>query len=103
TVSCRTPRYHGMRGVRGRTPRSAHDAEGGGGDERGWLRCEERHQDAAGLREGKTTALQISARDPLHRGTAEDGNRQDRPAGVDEDVAGHKLSVVPANAGTHNH
>ena len=48
-----------------------------------------RHEDAAGLRQGKAAALQISARDPVHRGIAEDGYRQDRPPGADEDVAAH--------------
>ena len=46
-----------------------------------------RHEDAAGLRQGKAAALQISARDQVHRGIAEDRHRQDRPPGADEDVA----------------
>ena len=46
-------------------------------------------QAAAGLRQGKTVAVQISARDQLHRRIAEDGNGQDRPAGGDADVVAH--------------
>ena len=63
------------------------------------------HQDAAGLRQGETAALQVSARDQVHRGAAEDRYGQDRPSGVDEDVAtpSTNSSVVPAKAGTHNH
>ncbi len=62
-----------------------------------------RDEDAAGLRQGKAAALQISARDQVHRGAAEDRHGQDRPPGADEDVADcfNKLGVVPANAGTH--
>ena len=44
-------------------------------------------REAAGFREGKAAALQISARDPVHRRIAEDRYGQDRPAGVDADVA----------------
>src|SRR5215468_6890770 len=76
-----------MRSLRRRTAGPAHDAEGGGSHEQERLRCRHRHPDAAGLREGEIAALQISARDPFHRGTAEDRNGKDRPAGVDEDVA----------------
>ena len=44
-------------------------------------------EDAAGFREGKIAAVQISARDQVHRRIAEDRHGQDRPAGVVEDVA----------------
>ncbi len=87
TVPCRASRHQGMRCVRRRTAGSAHDAEGGRGDEQERVRSERRHEDAAGLREGEIAAVQISARDPVHRGAAEDRHGQDRPAGVAEDVA----------------
>ena len=60
-----------------------------------------RDEAAAGLRQGKAAAVQISARDQVHRRIAEDRHRQDRPAGADEDVAssGNILDVVPASAG----
>ena len=44
-------------------------------------------EDAAGFREGKIAAVQISARDQVHGRIAEDGHGQDRPAGVVEDLA----------------
>src|SRR5262245_18067479 len=75
-----------MRRFRRRTARSPHDAEGGGGDERPRVRGGKEREAAAGLRQGKTAALQISTRDQVHRRTAEDRNGQDRPAGRDEDV-----------------
>ena len=70
---------------------------------KGEFDSEGRHEDAAGLRQGETVALQISARDQVHRGAAEDRHGQDRPAGVDEDVArpqthSRQLLAVPHDA-----
>ena len=48
------------------------------------LRCGRGDQAAAGLRQGKTAAVQISARDRLRRRVAEDRHRQDRPPGAVE-------------------
>src|SRR5437762_6447085 len=93
-MSCRASRYQGMRRVRRRTAGPAHDAEGGGGHEQARLRHQGRHEDAAGLRQSETAALQISARDQLHHGTAENGNGKDRPASVDEDVAAPVIASV---------
>ena len=59
------------------------------------LRRRRRDQDAAGLREGKAAALQISARGPVHRRAAEDRHRQDRPAGVVEGVARAAALALP--------
>ena len=64
---------------------------------KGEFDSEGRHAGAAGLRQGKAAALQISARDQVHRGTAEDGHGQDRPAGVDEDVATPSLRAQRSN------
>ena len=69
-----------MRGVRRRTAGSADDAEGRGGDEGGPVRAGGSDQGAAGLRQGQAGALQVSARDPVSRRTAEDRHGQDRPA-----------------------
>ena len=57
---------------------------------------------AAGFCEGKTAAVQISARDPVHRRVAEDRHRQDRPAGAVEGVAALTSLSSPAKAGTHS-
>ena len=69
------------------------------------LRRKRRDENAAGFRQGKAAALQISARSEIHRGIAEDRHRQDRPASGDADL-GHFAAtlsdVVPAKAGTHS-
>ena len=54
------------------------------------------NQDAAGLCEGETAALQISARDQVRRRVAEDGHRQDRSPGADEAV--RALALKPRAA-----
>ena len=41
-----------------------------------------RDKNAAGFCQGRTAALQISARDKIHRRAAEDRHRQDRPPGA---------------------
>ena len=46
------------------------------------LRRERGDEAAAGLRQGKAVAVQISARDQVRRRIAEDRHRQDRPAGA---------------------
>ena len=51
---------------------------------------ETRRPAAAGLRQGKAAAVQISARDQVHRRVAEDRHRQDRPAGGDADVGSRR-------------
>ena len=48
----------------------------------------------------KLLALQISARDPIHRGVAEDRHRQDRPPGGDEDVGFY--AKIAVHASTHS-
>src|SRR5712691_4125840 len=83
-----------MRGVRGRAAGPAHDPEGGRRHERPRVRCIRRDKNAAGFCEGKAAALQVSARGKIHRRTAEDRHRQDRPSGAVEDLA-------PPNDRTH--
>ena len=47
------------------------------------------------IRQGKTAAVQISARDRVHRRIAEDRHGQDRPPGGSEDVAANSSSSRP--------
>src|SRR5260370_21285543 len=92
-----------MRGVCGRAAGPADDLESGGRDEQPRLRRKRGDKNAAGFCEGKIAALQISARDKIHRRIAEDRHRQDRPPGGHEDVASYASTsshVVPAKAGT---
>ena len=91
----RTSRRARMRGVRRRAAGPAHDAEGGGGDEQTAFDATRGDQAAAGLRQGKTVAVQISARDRVHRRVAEDRHRQDRPPGAAE---GCSSPVIPGCA-----
>ena len=82
------PDDQGMRGVRRRTAGPAHDAEGGGGDEQQRpFDASDDDKSAAGFRQGKTAAVQISARDHVYRRIAEDRHGQDRPPGGDADLA----------------
>src|ERR1700759_5380837 len=87
-----------MRGLRGRTAGPAHDLEGCGCDEPPRVRYRRYREDVAGFREDKTPALQISARNPVCRRTAEDRHRQDRSAGVVEGLsrALKTFGVIPA-------
>ena len=61
---------------------------------------ERRHEEAAGLRQGKTAAVQISARGDVYRRTAEDRYGQDRPAGVAADVAYAVIARRRSNPGS---
>src|SRR3954469_4656459 len=90
-LPCRASQGARMRGVRSRIAGPAHDIEGRGGDERPWLQCNGDDESAAGLRQGKATALQISARDKISGRTAEDRNRQDRPPGAVEGISSRQI------------
>ena len=58
------------------------------------LRRARRDQAAAGFRQGETAAVQISARDRLHRRVAEDRHRQDRSPGGDADLEDDEIRLV---------
>ncbi len=68
-------------------------------NERG-VRCGRDDEDAAGFREGKIAAVQISARGAVPRRVAEDGHGEDRPAGAVEDVDARFSSGVALGRGT---
>src|SRR5258705_2835928 len=85
-LPCRASRRARMRGVRRRAAGPPDDLESGGGDEQPHLRCKRGDKNAAGFCQGQPAALQISARDKIHRRITEDRHRQDRPPGGVEDV-----------------
>ncbi len=60
------------------------------------VRCNRRDENAAGFCEGKTAAVQISARDQVHRRIAEDRHRQDRPPGAVAGLASCMASCTGA-------
>src|SRR6202790_407653 len=76
-----------MRGVRDGIGGPAHDPEGRSCDEYQRLRCQRRNKNAAGFCEGRAAAVQIPARDKIHRRIAKNGHRQDGSASAAENLA----------------